>query len=144
MHALCSLMINETQEVTTAQKKCREKCEPTLPEGKQNDRNSLRASKMASGHGLVQGTALKNGATRKMSQRYFCPAEYTLSQNLKVTLTLTFLSLGLGFGLVCTPLGKNIFVLFFWSYSGFYEVLAVNALRASAAIKYLRVLSVFS
>ena len=82
--------------MTTAQKKCREKCKPTLPEGKQNDRNSLRASKMASGHGLVQGTALKNGATRKMSQRYFCPAEYTLSQNLKLTLTLTFFKFRFG------------------------------------------------
>ena len=71
-----------------------------------------------------------------MSQRYFCAAKYTLSQNLKLTLTLNFfyngilvrvmrtslgflglgLGLGLGFGLVCTPLIKDIAGLFFWSY----------------------------
>ena len=37
------------------------------------------------GVSLTEGT----GTTQKMSQRYFCPAEYTLGQNLKLTLKLT-------------------------------------------------------
>ena len=31
---------------------------------------------------LVGGHLITMGTTRKISQRYFCPAEYTLSQNL--------------------------------------------------------------
>ena len=64
------------------------------------------------------------GKTRKMSQQYFCPV-YTIKTKPKttksVTLNLTLkkkkneglglwlvLGLILGFGLVCTPLGKYI------------------------------------
>ena len=70
------------------------------------------------------------GTTRKMSQRYFCPAEDSLSQNLNLTTTKTnpqFLQ-GQGqgqgqsqfFGQLqvlsqwCTPLGKNIVGSFLW------------------------------
>ena len=42
-------------------------------------------SKKSMGVSLTEGT----GTTQKMSQRYFCPAEYTLGQNLKLTLKLT-------------------------------------------------------
>ena len=44
-----------------------------------------------------------------MSQRYFCPAEYTTKTKPKTNLkTLTLnLVLVLGLGLVCTPLGKH-------------------------------------
>ena len=46
-------------------------------------------------------------ATEKMSQRYFCPAEY--STKTKPKTNPKKLSLGLVLGFVCTPLGKNIF-----------------------------------
>ena len=50
------------------------------------------------------GKALyNNGTTRKMSQRYFCPAEYTLSLGLVLVFLLVW----------CTPLGKNIVGSFF-------------------------------
>ena len=44
-----------------------------------------------------------NGTTRKMSQRYFCPAEYTTKakpKNLTQNLVSFFRFLGLGLGLV--------------------------------------------
>ena len=81
------------------------------------------------------------GTTRRMNQWYFCPAEYTLSQNLKLTLTLNlgFVGLGLGLGLdlgsvlgfvlVCTPLGKNIVGSFLWSYPLLFSVLCVETLN---------------
>ena len=41
------------------------------------------------------GKALyNNGTTRKMSQRYFCPAEYTLSLGLVLVLELVVYSAG--------------------------------------------------
>ena len=50
--------------------------------------------------GRKTGHYIATGTTRKMSQRCFCPAEYTLSQNLKlITLTLTKLRVRVrGFG----------------------------------------------
>ena len=63
--------------------------------------------------------------TRKRSQRYFWPAEYTTKTKPKTNLKTNpnpknklIISLGLvlGFGLVCTPLGKNIVGSFFRSY----------------------------
>ena len=49
----------------------------------------------------MEGTLNNNGTTRKRSQRYFCPAEYTLIQNLKLTLTLNLVvGLGLVLGLL--------------------------------------------
>ena len=67
-----------------------------------------------------------------MSQRYFCPAEYTTktkpkktNPNPKIKLRVGLdldLELVLGFGLVCTPLGKNIVDSFFWPHLFLFRI----------------------
>ena len=73
----------------------------------------------------------RTGTTRKMSQRYFCPADYTTKTkpnpetNPKLRVRVS-----LGFGLVCTPLGKNIVGSFFWSYPLFCALLLLHVSRS--------------